>query len=133
MDAYMSVLASTPLHPTSAKVPDGLRYHVIDIYVDELDEADASRDGKLPLEEVLQPLRRLGRETKNKKVRERVNEALADERLVDWSKRPQDDVGDFEHADEQGNGHQGDRGGEARQSEHAVEYDEEEEWGGISD
>jgi ribosomal RNA-processing protein 1 len=66
------------------KVPDGMRYHVIDVYVDELDRADAARAGEVPIAVVLGPLRRLGKESLNKVVRAKVEEALRDERLKDW-------------------------------------------------
>ncbi|TKA67102.1 hypothetical protein B0A55_09627 [Friedmanniomyces simplex] len=79
LDSYLGVLRRGPLSPRDAKVPDGLRYHVLDIYVDELEKADAQHAA--PIEVVLEPVRLLGRETVSKAVRKRVKEALEDERL----------------------------------------------------
>lgn len=79
---YMEILAEVPLNPKDPKIPNGLRHHVMDVYVDELDKVDSERDA--PVETLLQPLRVLGKETKTKSVRERVKEALEDERIEDW-------------------------------------------------
>ncbi|KAF1814338.1 hypothetical protein P152DRAFT_383245, partial [Eremomyces bilateralis CBS 781.70] len=84
IDAHLSLLEEIPLNPSDPKVPDGMRYHVIDIYVDELDRIDESRDGSMPLPVVLRPLETLKAKTRNKTVRKRTSEALADERLQNW-------------------------------------------------
>jgi ribosomal RNA-processing protein 1 len=81
---YVEVLQEGPMSVDQPKVPDGMRYHVIDVYVDELDRADAARAGEVPIAVVLGPLRRLGKESLNKVVRAKVEEALRDERLKDW-------------------------------------------------
>ena len=82
VEGYLRVLEAVPLDATDGKIPDGLRFHVVDVYVGELDEVDTERDA--PLEKILAPLRKLGRETRTRAVRDRVREALNDERLVDW-------------------------------------------------
>ena len=82
MEKYLAVLEETPLHPRDVKVPNGLRFHVVDIYVDELDKVDEERTA--PLETLLAPIKKLGAETITKPVRTRVKEALQDERLQDW-------------------------------------------------
>jgi ribosomal RNA-processing protein 1 len=92
------------------KVPNGLRYHIIDIYTDELDQIDTPRSGILPLESLLTPLRSLGAESPTKAVRLRVKEALEDERLVDWNKPEQaerEEKGDGEGEDEEWAGIEG--------------------------
>jgi len=81
-EEYLKVLETTPLNARDSKIPNGLRYHVIDIYVDELDKVDTERNA--PLEELLKPLRKLGTDSITKPVRKRVQEALEDERLADW-------------------------------------------------
>ena len=101
---YVRVLEEGPLSVDEPRVPDGIRYHVVDVYVDELDRVDRAREGEMPIEVVLGPLRRLGRESLNKVVRAKVEEALGDERLRDWL---------------------GGDGGE--------EDEDEEEWNGIED
>lgn len=80
----MEILAAIPLNPVDGKVPDGLRYHVLDVYVEELDRVDTPRSGVLPLEVLLGPLRKLEKGGVSKAVRRRAGEALADERLGDW-------------------------------------------------
>lgn len=95
---YLKVLEMVPLNTRDAKIPNGLRYHVIDIYVDELDKVDVKRTA--PVEKLLAPLRRLGKENFNKAVRERVKEALEDERVDDWQAvRHEDADEDEEDAD----------------------------------
>lgn len=60
------------------KVPDGLRYHVLDIWVDGLLECDDSLNRG-----VLEPVQRLAKEGKTKVLRTRANNVLVDERLLD--------------------------------------------------
>jgi ribosomal RNA-processing protein 1 len=95
------------------KIPNGLRYHVIDIYTDELDQVDTPRSGNLPIDALFAPLRSLGAESPTKAVRLRVKEALGDERLVDWNNLEQ---AEREERVEKGAGD-----------------DEDEEWAGIED
>ena len=83
LGGYLEILETTPLNARNAKIPNGLRYHVIDIYVGELDKVDVKRTA--PLLGMLAPLRTLGKETPTKAVRVRVQEALEDERLGDWN------------------------------------------------
>lgn len=100
---YLDILAEIPLAPREPKVPNGLRYHILDIYVDELDKVDAERSAPLDLiEEALGPLRKLGKESPTKSVRERVAEALDDERVGDWKGENPKDV--VEDEDEEANG-----------------------------
>lgn len=83
LEEYLKILVEVPFNARDIKVPNGLRYHVIDVYVDELDKVDVERNA--PLEKVLRPLRQLQRDTLTKPVRSRAQEALDDERLADWS------------------------------------------------
>jgi ribosomal RNA-processing protein 1 len=84
LESYLDLLSEIPLNPRDMKIPNGMRYHVIDVYVDELDQADERRQGKMPIDKVLKPLRKIQKESLTKSVRERAQEALEDERLVDW-------------------------------------------------
>ena len=95
MEQYLDMLKGVPLNAKDMKISTGLRLHVIDLYVDELDKADTKRDA--PLEKILAPLRQLGKDTPTKSVRSRVKEALADERLEDWQNvRSKEDAEDVE-------------------------------------
>lgn len=106
LEKYLDILRETPLNPTDQKVPNGLRLHVADIYVDELDRVDDAREGSLPLDQVLAPLRELAERSVTKAVRKNVKGALAeDDRLKDWNN--------------------------PKRGEEAEEQDENEEWGGI--
>ena len=103
LEGYLRVLQEGPLSPRDAKVSDGLRCHVVDVFVEELCGADEGREA--PLESVLAPLRRLGDETLTRPVRARVGEALGDARLGEWSARPggserDDDEDEFDGFDE---------------------------------
>jgi ribosomal RNA-processing protein 1 len=81
LDAYIDILSATPLDARDTKIPNGLRYHVIDIYVDELARLWEVGKDKMPTEVLLRPLRNLGKKSLTKTIRERVKEALEDERL----------------------------------------------------
>jgi ribosomal RNA-processing protein 1 len=82
--------------------PDGLRYHLIDLWVDELekvlefdgDEVDSEGESKnrkikgdVPMELLLRPLEKLRTESPYKPVRTRAIDALDDDRLVEWGIR----------------------------------------------
>lgn len=96
---YLEVLEATPLEARNAKIPNGLRYHVIDVYVDELDKVDTSRTA--PLQELLAPLKKLRINTITNAVRKRIDEALDDDRLKDWTaEEEEDDIEPAEAEDE---------------------------------
>jgi ribosomal RNA-processing protein 1 len=84
LDEYMDVLATTPLNPTEKRIPNGIRYHVIDIYVDELETVDEGTKADMPVEILLAPLRTLIKDSPTKIVRERVKEVLDDDRVRAW-------------------------------------------------
>jgi ribosomal RNA-processing protein 1 len=83
LQSYSTILEEVPLNVDNGKIPNGLRYHVIDIFVDELDKVDRERDA--PLSTLLLPLRKLGEKSVTRPVQKRVKEALEDERLEDWT------------------------------------------------
>lgn len=85
LKSYVELIEAIPLSVANAKVSDGLRYHVLDTWVEELDRVDAARVGACPIEEIMGPVRRLEKEGKTRKVRERAKECLSDEKLEDWS------------------------------------------------
>ncbi|KAF2857984.1 nucleolar protein-like protein NOP52 variant [Piedraia hortae CBS 480.64] len=95
--AWTDMLQAGPLDAQDASVPDGLRFHLVDIYVDELCKADEKRQS--PLNEALRPLRKLCMETSNKALRRRAQEALQDERLAEWPSEIEDDGEEFEGFD----------------------------------
>lgn len=142
LEAYISIIEEGPLCPVnfdpdhSSKPvvdekdpnfipmphgPDGLRYHLIDLWVDELEKVlefeggdDDSEDEKknrkiksdVPMELLLRPLEKLRAESPYKPVRTRAADALDDDRLVEWGVR-------------------------TRETEDDEEEDSEAEWGGF--
>jgi ribosomal RNA-processing protein 1 len=84
LDEYMDILASTPLNPTEKRIPNGIRYHVIDIYVDELEKVDEETEADMPVEVLLAPFKNLVKESPTKIVRMKVKEALEDDRVKAW-------------------------------------------------
>lgn len=101
------------------RAPMGLRYHVVDIYVDELERVGAlgkeegDEEGEVvPLEKLLEPLRNLAKGSPTKMVRIKAKEALEDERLPGNEKKT-DDTADIPSAQDM--------------------EDENDEWGGFDD
>ena len=84
LEQYLDVLSTGPLSATDNKIPDGLRYHLLDIYVDELDKIDLKREGLMPINDILMPIKQLERQSTTKAIRVRAQEVLQDERLASW-------------------------------------------------
>lgn len=123
LEAYISIIEEGPLCPVNFDPdqpskpvvdeadpnfvpmphgPDGLRYHLIDIWVDELEKVldfeDEKTDGEdgarsrkikgdVPMDLILRPLEKLRAESPYKPVRTRAEDALDDDRLVEWGVR----------------------------------------------
>jgi ribosomal RNA-processing protein 1 len=77
---HVDLLEEIPCNVDNMRIPNGMRFHVIDIYVDELDRVGALED-EVPLDALLQPLKNLAQKSPTKPVRTKAKEALADERL----------------------------------------------------
>lgn len=78
------------------KVPDGVRYHVLDVWVDGLMETEGWEEAG-----IMRPIERLRAEGRTKIVRERAREVLRDERLQGIEEGTEDDREDRE-GDEEG-------------------------------
>ncbi|KAF2276199.1 uncharacterized protein EI97DRAFT_433603 [Westerdykella ornata] len=112
VEKYMRILEETPLNAVDVKIPNGLRYHVLDIYVDELEKVGGDGWDLETLEVLLEPVRKLQEESKTKAVRKAAKEVLEDARLKKW------------------------RGEEVEKKDEDAEMAEDgadEEWGGIED
>ena len=94
------------------KVPDGLRYHVLDVWVDGLESVAGEMDQE-NLEQLLGPVRRLANEGKTKVLRQRAKGVLGDERLQKWMAEGGKDVENIQPGDQQAGS--------------------DEEWGGFGD
>ena len=57
-------------------MPDGIRYHVCDVWVDGLVEVEGAQGSV-----IMKPIERLSREGRTKVVRERAKDVLGDARL----------------------------------------------------
>ncbi|PYH99375.1 putative ribosomal RNA processing protein [Aspergillus ellipticus CBS 707.79] len=114
LESYITILEEGPLCPVNFDPdqpganekedyipmphgPDGLRYHVMDIWLDEVekvlefdDETEETEGGvrkpkgEVPMELLLRPIEKLKAESPYKPVRTRAAETLDDERLVEW-------------------------------------------------
>lgn len=124
-DQYLHILELVPLNTDDPKVPHGLRFHVIDIYVDELDKVDTKRD--VPLEKVISPMEKLSKSSLSKAVRQRAQAALEDERLHDWRNVHQE-LDQSDDGDVVGDGHQ-----EHQRQARGSAAGEEDEFGGFDD
>lgn len=85
---WNEIVEETPLNPKDMKVPNGLRYHVLDIWVDELGKVSAQKWEKDPgsetLEVLLQPIEKIKKEGVLKVLRDAAKECLGDETLQSW-------------------------------------------------
>lgn len=92
------------------KGPDGLRYHVMDVWIDELENVvvDQENEGRLrdkvPMDILLRPIYTLQKHSITKTVRLRAAETLRDERLVQWGvvKREEKHVGQHDQDGDDG-------------------------------
>ncbi|KAF2171389.1 hypothetical protein M409DRAFT_18502 [Zasmidium cellare ATCC 36951] len=90
-----------PLSPRDGKVPGGLKLHVLDVWVDELEKVDEKREADVGW--VMWVVRKLAKESLVKSVRERAKEAIEDERLEKgkaWKKMEEDVEEEEDEADE---------------------------------
>jgi ribosomal RNA-processing protein 1 len=83
-EAHLRLLEAVPMNLRESTIPNGLRYHMIDIYIDELDKVDRPRSSILSIDTMLRPLRNLSSESPTKTVRQRAKEALEDARVIEW-------------------------------------------------
>jgi len=92
VEGYLRVVEEVPLSTgleaadgnMGGKVPDGLRYHVLDVWVDGLEGQEEGMPQAM-LERVVGTVQRLAMEGKTKVLREKAKEALRDERLSQWT------------------------------------------------
>lgn len=104
---FLKTLEETPLSAKDIRVPNGLRYHVLDIYVDELEKIMPEEEEKwadVPVEEMLAPVKKMTMESPTKAVRLRAREVMGDERVKRWL-GVEEEVGEVEeNAEEEEDG-----------------------------
>lgn len=76
LKGYLDLLEELPLSAGDGKVPDGIRYHVCDVWVDGLMQTEGWEGTG-----VMRPVERLSQEGRTKVVRGRAKAVLEDERL----------------------------------------------------
>ncbi|KAL2871995.1 ribosomal RNA processing 1 family protein [Aspergillus lucknowensis] len=124
LKSYLAILSEGPLNPLNFDPaqpaadekndimpmplgPDGLRYHILDIWIDEIekvlefDEESGRPKGDVPMELLLEPVERLKKEGVHRPVRARAGETLSDERLVEWGFRTKEVAEDEEEESEE--------------------------------
>jgi len=119
LEEYMEVLEEIPLNPVNMKIPNGLRFHVLDVYVDELEKVDdvwQTEKKSDTLDMLIRPVEKLTKDGKLKVIRKTAKECLDDDRVKAWR-------GEVTNEDQEM--HDGDNDDD--------EEEEEEEWGGIVD
>jgi ribosomal RNA-processing protein 1 len=90
------------LEDSKNQVPVGLRLHVLDIWVDELEKVDVKHE--VSTEKVMAPVKELAAKTLTKSVRERAKEAVGDERIRKWNGEESEEDDDEEQAEDDGEG-----------------------------
>lgn len=113
LEQWNEVVEEVPLESQDMKIPNGLRYHVLDVWVDEMERVEGSEwekeEKQEVLEKLLEPIEKLAIDGKLKALRNAAKECLADDRLKKW------------------------RGQEDEVMNEPEEEDDEAEWGGIVD
>lgn len=87
LEEFNAIMEETPLNPTDMKIPNGLRYHVLDIWVDELEKVNSDWESEKKqeiLETLVQPIEKLAKNGGLKVVREAAKETLAEGTLRAW-------------------------------------------------
>ncbi|KAF9278652.1 hypothetical protein BGZ68_008439 [Mortierella alpina] len=82
IEEFSNVMINGPLNATNKTVPDGIRFHLIEIYLEELEKVvDVAQSGEVPTAHVLQPMFHLLGKTINGKVFKMVAEDVFQEIL----------------------------------------------------
>jgi ribosomal RNA-processing protein 1 len=92
LEEWNAILEETPLNTSDMKIPNGLRYHVLDIWVDELEkvagekwekEAEEGKENK-KLELLVKPIETMKQKAVLKVLRDSARECLDEEKLRHW-------------------------------------------------
>ncbi|KAG0199738.1 hypothetical protein BGX28_007024 [Mortierella sp. GBA30] len=69
IEEFGNIMINGPLNATKKTVPDGIRFHLIEIYLEELEKiVDVAQSGEVPTAHILQPMFHLLGKTINGKV-----------------------------------------------------------------
>jgi ribosomal RNA-processing protein 1 len=115
LEKWNEILEETPLHPKDMKIPNGLRYHVMDIWVAEMEKVSGDKweqnPGSETLEALVKPIENMKKEGALKVLRVAAQECLGDETLMSWRGIEEEKVSEGSDMDD----------------------DDEVEWGGFAD
>lgn len=111
---YNDLIRQVPLNPYEMKIPNALRLHMFDIYIDEmervfneaLDDEDEQIDATtFPIKTLLEPVYEIVQSSKQKLIRQNGKSyVLDDPRLKQWGAVQQDDSSDDEEEEEEWSG-----------------------------
>ncbi|KAI7887353.1 hypothetical protein K492DRAFT_105138, partial [Lichtheimia hyalospora FSU 10163] len=95
-EAYMTMLLEGPLHPTDRSKPDSIRYHIFDIYFEELDKVlelqrEQGEEIHLDNDAIKRPLVVSSKDAINKVTRKKAKEALAARVQQEQEEKEQDE------------------------------------------
>ncbi|ORX51636.1 hypothetical protein DM01DRAFT_1337141 [Hesseltinella vesiculosa] len=84
IEAYTTCLLQGPLHPTDRSKPDGIKFHILDIYLDELNKVieqqqegmDDDDELAVPMGQLLRPIHVLCTDDVNKITRRRCKQII---------------------------------------------------------
>jgi ribosomal RNA-processing protein 1 len=102
LEEWNAILEETPLNTSDMRIPNGLRYHVLDIWVDELEkvagekwekEAEEGKNNK-KLELLVKPIETMKQKAVLKVLRDSARECLDDEKLRHWRGQVEEEVND---------------------------------------
>lgn len=77
------IVKEGPMHPTEKKVPNGIRYHLCDIWVDELEKV-REKGETAPWEELVSPFVEMKKEGGQKLWRTKAGAVVVDGRWEAW-------------------------------------------------
>jgi ribosomal RNA-processing protein 1 len=94
VEEMSGVWGEVPFNVEDNRVPNGIRFHVLDVWVDEVEMVGLLEEGEgnlEVLEMLLEPVRKLAKESPTKAVRKKAKEVLEDERLPGNEKQPEEE------------------------------------------
>jgi ribosomal RNA-processing protein 1 len=107
LQEFNKIMEERPMNPTDSKIPNGLRYHVLDVWVDELEKVKSdweSEKDQETLETLVQPIEKLAKNGALKVVREAAKEVLADDTLRKWRGQEDEVMAEAEQEEEEDDG-----------------------------
>lgn len=100
---FNEIMEETPLNTSNMKIPNGLRYHVLDVWVDELEKTKSdweTEKDQETLATLIQPIENLAKNGSLKVLREAAKEVLAEDTLRKWRGEEDDLMAESEPEEE---------------------------------